>query len=185
MTDEDKIENLRNKIFSYLDNKEILSTEETISFYDLAEACRIEFGCYTNFFKKDITKHAKKINAISTLNNILGYKLPYIDRVIPSVKDYNSVISIYLSNYSGVYCGRMDIIDGTDTPILIDFNENSFSDKRIIEFISKCYNEFVPMLITLRIFKKEFGMDYTWDLSKPDINSIFTINDGFMEGKIN
>ena len=174
---------IKEEIINLIEQKELLSTGDTISFYDLSEACRIEFSCYSKYFNKTIKKNVKRLNNKAKFNNLFGNKLPYIAKVVPEVSNGQGIVTVeFFSDYAA--CGKMEIHSETEPAYLIDFNSNNFSLDSIRQFLFECQYSFTDFIKVLEYFNNSYETDYKWDPKKKDEKAILKVTDGFFEGKI-
>ena len=60
--DNEKIEELRNKIIGKLNEEAFISNNEYVSFFDLVKICNNEIGVHSKYFKNNIFENMTKIN---------------------------------------------------------------------------------------------------------------------------
>ena len=183
MAELNDFKDLKDKIIELLNRKKVLSNGEIISFYDLSHACKKEFGVYSKFFKNNINKYGSKINNKSSLQTVMGIKVPFIDRVIPEIKDGNELITIYFKDSSKNNCGQL-VIDKDGNAKLNNLSVDRFNKKYLEELINKCLVCFSPLMHGLCAFNEEYNMDFKWDSDRTNDKNTLRMSDGFITGII-
>ena len=184
MDKEMELKNIRNRILERLDSPKIEYDGDVVSFYDLYNACIKEFEPYTSCFKDLINEYGTKLNKKSKLESFFGKKTLFVSYVVPEVVDNNVRVDIYLHNSNNENCGVVRI-ENEKTPILIGVDNSLLQSKNNIVFINDLQTMFSPFLRLLSVFRDTFnGINYSWNLQKPNKYSLLDVDDGFMHGRV-
>ncbi len=171
--------NLRNRIYDLFDKDVVKQEGDIISLYDLIEILRNDLLPYTDALTLDTEKTIKRINFKSIFNR----KVPMISRIIPTVRENNTVsLKIYFCDERR-YAGEVELTE--------DFYPNINNvdyDRYPVESICKLLNDnkekFQSYLYLLRQFNMTHeGYDFEFNNEKNTNNQ--EIDDGFIACNLN
>ena len=188
MFDEKDIENVRTKILKRLDSSEVKYDGDSLSLYDLLEACKNEFEPYTNYFRFNINKYGIKLNRKSRLENAVGKKSLSIFCIIPEVVEGKARVDIHLQNAFGDKVGILRI-DNEEVPSFIGVDDSllpSILNKNNTEYFDNLQKIFSPFLKVLSVFIENYdGIDYSWNNVSTNESAVLDAEDDLLHGRIN
>lgn len=179
------MENLRQRIIGRLNEPAVEMQGDIISFYDLYKACEEEMHPFAKFFNEDTASIMKKVNLRSKIDSIVGKRTPSIIEVVPTVRDGESIVVIKLMDDEFNYMGDIEVVKDQVVPRLVGFNQAKLKEKGVTKFLLDCVSNFKHELGVLDYFQERHpGIDYNWSIKNPDSKSVFSVDDGFLSGKV-